>query len=72
MDGVNMWHEVGFLAKVFAIFSNHGVSIDLVSTSETNVTVSVDSSQGSMTKSSEELLVNDLKNKNLFFFIYPP
>ena len=62
MDGVNMWHEVGFLAKVFAIFSNHGVSIDLVSTSETNVTVSVDSSQGSMTKSSEELLVNDLKN----------
>ena len=62
MDGVNMWHEVGFLAKAFTIFSNHGVSIDLVSTSETNVTVSVDSSQGSMTKNFEELLVNDLKN----------
>ena len=42
MDGVGMWHEVGFLAKAFAAFSANGVSVDLISTSETNVTVSID------------------------------
>ena len=62
MDGVDMWHEVGFLAKAFTIFSNHGVSIDLVSTSETNVTVSIDLSQGKMTGRTEKALVSDLKN----------
>jgi diaminopimelate decarboxylase/aspartate kinase len=38
-----MWHEVGFLARAFCVFRDLGVSIDLVSTSETNVTVSLDS-----------------------------
>jgi diaminopimelate decarboxylase/aspartate kinase len=42
METVGMWHEVGFLAKAFAVFSRCGLSIDLVSTSETNVTVSLD------------------------------
>src|SRR6476469_6889546 len=37
-----MWHQVGFLADVFAVFKEHGMSVDLVSTSETNVTVSLD------------------------------
>ena len=46
MDGVGMWHEVGFLARAFGVFSEHGVSVDLVSTSETNVTVSIDTSDG--------------------------
>ena len=46
MDGVGMWHEVGFLARAFAIFNEHGVSVDLVSTSETNVTVSIDTTDG--------------------------
>ncbi|MEN7344143.1 MAG: bifunctional aspartate kinase/diaminopimelate decarboxylase, partial [Pseudomonadota bacterium] len=46
MDGVVMWQEVGFLANVFAVFSDHGVSIDLVSTSESNVTVSIDGEAG--------------------------
>jgi diaminopimelate decarboxylase/aspartate kinase len=42
LDSPGMWHQVGFLADVFAIFKEHGMSVDLVSTSETNVTVSLD------------------------------
>lgn len=42
MDTLSMWQEVGFLAEVFACFARHGVSIDSISTSETNVTVSLD------------------------------
>jgi diaminopimelate decarboxylase/aspartate kinase len=43
MDTVGMWQQVGFLADVFACFKARGLSVDLVSTSETNVTVSLDS-----------------------------
>ena len=42
METVWMWQEVGFLAEIFACFARHGLSIDAVSTSETNVTVSLD------------------------------
>jgi diaminopimelate decarboxylase/aspartate kinase len=42
METLGMWHEVGFLADAFRCFSDLGLSIDLVSTSETNVTVTLD------------------------------
>jgi diaminopimelate decarboxylase/aspartate kinase len=42
LEAVGMWEEVGFLGRAFAIFARHGLSIDSVSTSETNVTVSLD------------------------------
>ncbi len=42
LESPGMWHQVGFLADVFQIFKEHGMSVDLVSTSETNVTVSLD------------------------------
>ena len=42
MDTVEMWQQVGFLADVFEKFKKHGLSVDLVSTSETNVTVTLD------------------------------
>ncbi|HLK70772.1 MAG TPA: bifunctional aspartate kinase/diaminopimelate decarboxylase, partial [Steroidobacteraceae bacterium] len=42
LDSPGMWHEYGFLADAFQIFKRHGMSVDLVSTSETNVTVSLD------------------------------
>jgi diaminopimelate decarboxylase/aspartate kinase len=42
LDSLGMLHEVGFLAEVFHRFARHGVSIDSVSTSETNLTVSLD------------------------------
>ncbi|HEX4498772.1 MAG TPA: bifunctional aspartate kinase/diaminopimelate decarboxylase [Thermoanaerobaculia bacterium] len=42
METIGMWQEVGFLAQAFAAFARHGLSIDSVSTSESNVTVSLD------------------------------
>jgi diaminopimelate decarboxylase/aspartate kinase len=42
LDSPGMWHQVGFMADAFTVFKEHGMSVDLVSTSETNVTVSLD------------------------------
>ena len=42
LETVGMWQEVGFLARASTIIADAGLSIDLVSTSETNVTVSLD------------------------------
>lgn len=42
METLGMWQEVGFLARAFAVFRDVGLSVDLVSTSETTVTVSLD------------------------------
>lgn len=42
MSSLGMWQEVGFLADAFAVFKRYGLSIDLVSTSQSNVTVSLD------------------------------
>ena len=42
LESPGMWHQVGFLSDAFQIFKEHGMSVDLVSTSETNVTVSLD------------------------------
>jgi len=42
METLGMWREVGFLADAFACFGEMGLSIDLVSTAETNVTVTLD------------------------------
>jgi diaminopimelate decarboxylase/aspartate kinase len=55
-----MWQEVGFLADLFAVFKTHGLSIDLVSTSETNVTVSIDPLNNALLPSALEALVRDL------------
>ncbi len=35
----------GFLQKVFAVFSDHNVSVDLISTSEANISLTMDSTQ---------------------------
>ena len=42
METLGMWHKIGFLSDAFRCFSNLGLSIDLISTSETNVTVTLD------------------------------
>jgi diaminopimelate decarboxylase/aspartate kinase len=42
METVGMWRRVGFLARAFRCFSEAGLSVDLVSTSESNVTVTLD------------------------------
>ncbi|MEO6103972.1 MAG: bifunctional aspartate kinase/diaminopimelate decarboxylase [Pseudoxanthomonas sp.] len=45
MEGIGMWQQVGFLADVFERFRRHGLSVDLIGSSETNVTVSLDPSE---------------------------
>ncbi len=44
MESLGMWQQVGFLADAFTIFKQFGLSIDLISTSESSVTVSLDPS----------------------------
>lgn len=61
MQSATMWHEVGFLADAFACFKNHGVSIDLVSTSETNVTVTIDAADDLAPDAVLQALVSDLE-----------
>lgn len=62
MDSVGMWHEAGFLARAFAIFGQLGVSVDLVSTSETNVTVSIDGADGGLSPEIQKALVVALED----------
>ena len=62
MESTSMWHEVGFLAKAFTYFAQHGVSIDLVSTSETNVTVTIDVEEGLVADDVQQALISDLES----------
>jgi bifunctional diaminopimelate decarboxylase / aspartate kinase len=60
METVGMWHQVGFLADAFQVFKDHGLSVDLVSTSETNVTVSLDPAANTLNQAALDVLVADL------------
>jgi diaminopimelate decarboxylase/aspartate kinase len=61
MESMEMWHQVGFLADAFNIFREHGISVDLISTSESNVTVSIDMAQNVTTRAAIEALAADLR-----------
>jgi diaminopimelate decarboxylase/aspartate kinase len=60
LDSPGMWHEVGFMANAFQVFKRHGMSVDQVSTSETNVTVSLDPAANSLDARALEALVAEL------------
>ncbi len=60
MESPGMWHQVGFLADAFQVFKRHGLSVDLVSTSETNVTVSLDPSANLLDGAALERLAQSL------------
>jgi bifunctional diaminopimelate decarboxylase / aspartate kinase len=60
MESPGMWHQVGFVADAFQVFKQHGMSVDLISTSETNVTVSLDPQANTLDASLLEGLVADL------------
>ncbi|WP_133499503.1 bifunctional aspartate kinase/diaminopimelate decarboxylase [Cognatilysobacter terrigena] len=60
MESVGMWQQVGFLADVFERFKKHGLSIDLIGSSETNVTVSLDPSENLVTTIVLSALSEDL------------
>jgi len=60
MDTLGMWQEVGFLADVFQIFKHHGLSVDLVATSEANVTVTLDAQANALAPDTLDRLLHDL------------
>ena len=60
MESLGMWQEVGFLADIFTTFKDHGLSIDLVATSETNVTVSLDPVANALDPARVDALLQDL------------
>ena len=60
MESIGMWQQVGFLADVFEIFRDHGLSVDLIGSSETNVTVSLDPSDNLVSSNVLDALCADL------------
>lgn len=62
METLGMWQQVGFLADVFATFKRHGLSIDSVATSDSNVTVSLDPSANALDRASMLALIDDLSS----------
>ena len=60
MESIGMWQQVGFLADIFERFRRHGLSVDLIGSSETNVTVSLDPSENLVTTNVLEALSADL------------
>ena len=63
MESLKMWHEVGFLADVFGVFRDLGLSVDLVSTSESNVTVTLDSDVNSLDPGALDRLRHELESR---------
>lgn len=57
-----MLHAAGFLAKVFDILSRHLISVDLVTTSEISVALTLDGSAGSAFSSATEPAIAELKS----------
>ena len=60
IETVRMWQQVGFLSDVFHCFKKYGLSIGLVSTSESSVTVSLDESVRNQDQESIHGLLEDL------------
>lgn len=52
LHSLNMLHARGFLAKVFSILANHNISVDLITTSEVSVALTLDTTGSSTDGSS--------------------
>ncbi len=61
MESVGMWQSVGFLAEIFERFKRHGLSVDLIGSSETNVTVSLDPTENLVSTNVLAALATDLE-----------
>lgn len=60
IDTLNMWQQVGFLSEVFTTFKEHGFSVDLLSSSEFNITLSLDSNSKLRDREALEELIDHL------------
>lgn len=63
LQNIDTRREVGFLARVFNIFSQHGVSIDLVATSETTTTVALNAPANHLDEAALAKLAADLRTQ---------
>lgn len=61
LEDIGMWQQVGFLADVFQEFKALGLSVDQVSTSESNVTLTLDLRANVADESDIERLIDRLK-----------
>ena len=62
IDTLTMWQQVGFLADVFTTFKKHGFSVDLLSSSEFNITLSLDSNSKLRDRQALDALIADLNH----------
>ena len=60
MESLDLWHQIGFLAEAFHCFREHGIAVDLISTAESNVTVSIDLAANVTNQSAVDALADDL------------
>ena len=60
MESMSMWHQAGFLGSVFDIYKQLGFSVDLISTAQTNVTVSLDTADNVIEENSFNTLIEHL------------
>jgi len=63
LQNLDTRHHVGFLAGVFDIFKNHGISVDLVATSETTTTLAFSRRINHIGSAELDRLVIDLKGR---------
>ncbi len=61
LEDIGMWQQVGFLAEVFQEFKDMGLSVDQVSTSESNVTLTLDLRANVADEADIERLIDRLK-----------
>lgn len=71
MTALAMWRQAGFLAQIFDCFKRHAISVDLISTSEMNVTISLDLTRNELQRSVIDALLKDLNEFCLAELIGP-
>jgi diaminopimelate decarboxylase/aspartate kinase len=60
IDTADMWQQAGFLADTFACFKRHHISVDMISTSETSITVTLDPAANPLGAERIDALCTDL------------
>jgi len=63
LQNLDARRQVGFLADVFEVFRRHGVSIDLVATSETTTTVALNKAANHLDRDGLDELESDLSGR---------
>ncbi len=64
IDSLEMWKRIGFLSDLFALFKRYQLSIDLVTTSEANVTVTLDADSNELEHSRLQQLLQEIRDMN--------